>query len=95
MTGCCKWYSVNTLLIQLYNDSSSILTKKNKGSFTSLVTAVIADVIVICNDTTNQFKVLDAFSVEQNTSGFSPIVTSVNWELGRSSPMVEFPQIAV
>lgn len=99
LAGCRKRrYSVNTLLIQLYNHNFSILTvkKKKKGSFTSLATAVIAgEFDKISKEYTNQLKILDVLSSEQNASGFSLIFTSVNWEFGILSPMVEFPQIAM
>lgn len=55
---------------------------------------VVAGEFKIWGDT-NQFKDLDAFSAEQNVPGFSPLFTSVTWELRKLLPMVEFPQIAV
>lgn len=58
------------------------------------MTAVVAGEFKIW-DETNQFKVLDTFSAEQNAPGFSPMFTSVTWELRKLLPMVEFPQIAV
>lgn len=58
------------------------------------MTAVVAGEFKIWDDT-NQFKVWDTFVDEQNASGFSPEFTSVTWELRKSLPSVEFPQIAV
>lgn len=67
-----------------------------KGSFTSLVSAVIgSEFDEISKEYTNQLKMLDVFGSEQNSSGFSRTSTSLNCDFKILSPMVEFPQIAV